>query len=91
MALFRFHRGSLTESLETTVIVKDMYDLYKVLEKSLLLSMNMKFFKIKTEAYPDKKNNFDSRIGWFTYSVLIKTNPKEDYQIVGFLSEDLKA
>jgi hypothetical protein len=88
MALFRFHRGSLEESLKTTIIVNSMFEICDALEESSLLSMDMKF-TVKTKPYPDKKNNFDSRIGWYTHAVLMKTNPKEEYQIVGFLSEDL--
>lgn len=80
MALFRFHRGSLNESLKTTVIVKNTQELKKHILRELEWT-NPELSSMKIEQYGD--DCFDSRIGWYTYIVTDKDG------VLGFLSEPL--
>lgn len=90
MPLFRFHRGSLKESLKTTVVVKDLNDIVK----ALFSSMSEHFFLGRTWSgrfeiipYPDDETNFDARIGWYTHLVSCNIYHKDQMTPIGFLSE----
>lgn len=89
MPLFRFHRGGLHDSLATTVIVKNIKELNKIVYEAL----KEWFWKLPTdieltiEPYPDE-NCFDARIGWYTHMVLAKVANAE-MSPIGFLSEPL--
>lgn len=81
MPLFRYHRGSLEDSLNTTIYVKTIKELI------LDISKHWDQTHMKIEKYGDK---IDPRIGWFTHIVLIKHEGfffKVDFFSVGFLSE----
>jgi hypothetical protein len=79
MPLFRFHRGSLAESLDTTIIIDNCNELYQLLSKDRAGSIH-----ITIDPYPSEKNCFDKRIGWYTQIVKINNDP------IGFLSEPLR-
>lgn len=89
MPLFRYHRGGLQESLNTTIVVKDKEDLKRAIKKAvteIYYMENPDEFELDIFPYPSKDNNFDARIGWYTHMVTlevknIKAGP------VGFLSE----
>ena len=87
MAIFRFHRGGLKESLETCVLCKNKNELL-IFIKDSFGPFNSKVIDESLEifAYPNEKDCFDSRIGWFTHMVCIEL---EDIgrHVVGFLSE----
>ena len=89
MPLFRFHRGSLSESLKTTIVVKTFNDIVKAIVFSDLVTNQTWGAKFEIEPYPSKDNNFDEKIGWYTH--IVKTNIFEEDKMhpVGFLSEDL--
>jgi hypothetical protein len=90
MPLFRFHRGGLHESLQTTIIVKTFNDVVKAIVMSDWVDHNPTWgAKFSVEPYPSKDHNFDARIGWFTH--LVCTNLwKEDKMVpIGYLSEPL--
>lgn len=91
MSLFRFHRGSLEESLNTTVIVKDFSDLLKAILNSGLINENNINYEAKIEItpYPSKENNFDSRIGWYTQLVSANFYEEDKIHPIGFLSEPI--
>lgn len=81
MPLFRSLRGSLDESLKTTVIVKTHEDLIKNINKYPFLIQN-ESYEIKIDDYC-----FDDRIGWYTQIVLANIFEKDKFHPVGFLSE----
>lgn len=90
MPLFRFHRGELYESLKTTVIVKNLSDMVKIITESFdeetIKKMDWEaLFTISP--YPAERRNFDFRIGWYTQIVLGNIYEKDKVHIVGFLSE----
>lgn len=92
MALFRFHRGSLDESLKTTIVVKSIKDLMH----EIALSMSYDSIKdnswgaaIEINPYPAEESNFDKRIGWYTHIVLCNLYEADKMHPVGFLSEPL--
>lgn len=88
MALFRFHRGSLQESLMTTRKVKNMLELLLVIKEDYE-GWGFKRLSIKKiEPYPSATNNFDARCGWFTHIVMVSYNNKKAVP-AGFLSENL--
>lgn len=85
MPLFRFHRGSLEDSLKTTIIVKTFNDMVKAIVNSEIVrndgSQNWGAeFKVRQQG-------FDPRIGWYTQIVLTNIYEKDKMQPVGFLSE----
>ncbi len=81
MALFRFHRGGLIESLKTTTIIRDIDDLADLI--------GCPSDALEVKPYPDEKNNFDPRIGLFSYIVLKEEGDGKKYPI-GFTSENIK-
>lgn len=90
MALFRYHRGGLIESLATTIVITSR----KELETQIALWYSDWIFKpfrltMKIEPYPNAENCFDSRIGWYTHVVTVDIDNKDEFNVVGFLSEDL--
>ena len=95
MPLFRFHRGGLHESLQTTVIVKTPDDLSNIAFDAMKQWVNIQSIndiELTIEPYPTE-NNFDSRIGWYTQMVSIKCKVKNPHfsniaaHPLGFLSE----
>lgn len=93
MPLFRLHRGGLAESLQTTIIVLNHLEILHYFAKnhgSLISDMcahcTIKDLEIKP--YPNDKDNFDARIGWFTQVVRLK-HADDKYYVIGFLSEPL--
>jgi hypothetical protein len=90
MALFRFHRGGLQESLLTTKIVKNKDELLQLIKDEFKEFEGLEVKEIIIERYADQfGNNFDYRIGWYTHIVKAKLEPIENEQVIGFLSEDL--
>jgi len=92
MPLFRFHRGDLHESLQTTIIVKTFNDVVKAIVMSFdedMLKKQEWGAKFEIIPYPDEENNFDSRIGWYTHMVLCNIYEADKMQPIGFLSEAL--
>jgi hypothetical protein len=93
MPLFRFHRGGLHESLQTTIIVKNFNDVVKAIvlsfDQEMLLNQNWGA-KFEIKPYPEEGNNFDARIGWYTYMVLANIYEEDEMHPVGFLSEPLE-
>lgn len=81
MALFRFHRSGLEESLRTTKVVKSLPELLTLLEEN-----DIDYDSVQINPYPEK-GSVDWRIGWYTHIVLIEQGG-EVYP-VGFLSESL--
>lgn len=101
MALFRKHRGSLKESLETTVIVHNKQDICNALNKE--------FFMLTEEVFYDERKPreieswcltpddlfispdvcYDSRIGWYTQYVRVEK--KCTSYVIGMISEPLIA
>jgi len=67
---FRFHCGSLAESLDTTVEVNSYSELLRVIADSLPVSLfcYMPAFEIEFSSDPI----FDSRCGWDTYLISIR-------------------
>ncbi len=96
MPLYRKHRGSLDDSLKTTVIVKNWHDLRDIIyedweqwEDSLRkdgLPFNKNSFDIKIEPYMGK---LDPRCGWYTQMVSCDLMEKGKYMAIGFLSEPM--
>lgn len=91
MALFRFHRGLLEDSLKTTVVVSTQKELETVI--ALWHSpFAIKSFEInlKIETYPDEENCFDKRIGWYPHMVRADLYEKGKFAVIGFLSEGIE-
>lgn len=93
MPLFRFHRGGLHESLQTTIIVRTFNDMVKAIimsfDEDMLKTQNWgAIFEVKP--YPDEQDNFDVRIGWYTQIVLCNIYEENKMHPVGFLSEPFK-
>jgi len=92
MALFRFHKGTLEESLKTTIIVKDIYDLLEKLacwwEKEVCISAD-RLSMYQWQLLIDKKEKFDDRCGWYSHLVIFQVRNSDNIP-VGFLSEPLE-
>jgi hypothetical protein len=88
MALFRFHRGGLAESLATTVVVKTIPHLMSVISETMDSSSKWGA-RMTIEPYPWEGNNFDPRCGWYTHIVLANILEQDKMHPVGFLSEFL--
>ncbi len=90
MPLFRFQRGSLEESLKTTIIVKTFNEMVKAIVLSFddrMLERQNWGAEFKVIPYPIEGENFDLRIGWYTQMVLTNIYEKDKMQPIGFLSE----
>lgn len=93
MPLFRFHRGGLHESLQTTIIVKTFNDMVKAIVMSfdeVELKQQQWGARFVVEPYPNDKDNFDPRIGWYTQIVSVNLYEEEKLHPIGFLSEPFK-
>lgn len=88
MALFRFHRGGLSESLKTTKIVKSKKELSELIMKNDIFKLEVTEKDLCIESY-SKKDNFDERIGWYTQMVTVKDPHDGKFYPIGFLSEPL--
>lgn len=97
MPLFRKQRGSLQESLKTTVIVKSMdqlkdaiYEDWSMWEGALRKNDAEPFSKdiinLKIEPY---HQYLDERCGWYTQIVSADPQVKGEFILVGFLSEPM--
>lgn len=99
MPLFRFHRGGLQDSIDTTIIVKDLYDLHRTCQPFVNEMFWMKApddFTLEISPYPSADDCFDRRIGWYTHIVLLNINNPCNPHIkninavpIGFLSENI--
>lgn len=90
MPLLREHRGSLSESLKTTIIVKNVDDLRKAIQNAYAMWFGYpRFhdFTIKISPYP-ALGKMDDRIGWYTQIVTFDMIDGI-YHVFGFLSEPL--
>ncbi len=91
MAIFRFHRGSLEESLKTCFIVRSHYELRSRVVADLLNNYfinNPKDVRIEITPHPSDVDCFDPRIGWFTQMVIFQHDKLRGP--AGFLSEPLE-
>lgn len=98
MPVFRFHRGSLSESMKTCIVVKNKHELWKHIynfnKATGMLIQDTDHFVISSSAQPDeiiiKPYIFDERIGWNTHIVLIHSRcVTKDPYVAGFLSDAL--
>lgn len=67
--IFRFHRGSLSESLKTSCNVNNINELYEVIYKSFS-GIDISDLDIKNLQFIDY--GFDKRINSYTYLVYLK-------------------
>lgn len=79
MTLFRFHRGSLEESMKTCVEVSTIESLLRVIEIEFECIIPLNAATLESKLYC-----YDSRIKWDTYLVSIGGMP------VGFSNGPLK-
>jgi hypothetical protein len=91
MALFRWHRGSLDDSLSTTIIVKSHGELTAKLWADWEPWLDVKDhedvnFEVNVAPYPMEDHCFDPRCGWYTQIVTCKFNGKK-LGPAGYLSE----
>lgn len=90
MPLFRFHRGGLHDSLQTTIIVKTFNDMVKAIVMSFdenMISQQKLGAKFEVVPYPSEDHCFDSRIGWYTQIVTTNIFEEDKMHPIGFLSE----
>lgn len=95
MPLFRKPRRELNESLETTIVVKNLDDLRQAIYEDWEMweghltkdgrDFNKDSFDIKIEEY----GGLDKRCGWYTHLVSANLLNKKEFMCVGFLSEKL--
>lgn len=92
MPLFRFHRGSLEESLTTTVIVRNTDDLACVIALEMVdINENGEWAAhIDIHPYPSDDNHFDPRTGWYTHLVRANVYRPDEMHPVGYLSEPIE-
>lgn len=90
MPLFRFHKGTLEESLKTTIIVNSYTDMVA----KVIASFDQDFIgwmdwhpKFEILPYPNKKYNFDARTGWYTHMVVANLYEADILHPIGYLSE----
>ena len=99
MPLFRKHRGQLDDSLETTIIVKNMAELRAAISEDWAMwydhpaaaHSNFKTFDIKVfipYEFPFEKS-FDKRCGWYTHYVSADIMCKGEFCMMGYLSEPM--
>lgn len=98
MPLFRFYRGNrFFESLETTIIIKNMSQLrdaiykdWEMWEGALRKNDDKPFskdcFGIKIEPY----HGMDKLTGWYTQLVSCDLEKKDEFMAIGYLSEPLE-
>lgn len=100
MPLFRFHRGSLQDSLNTTIKVKNMEELRQACQpfvNEMFWMKDSNNFSLNIEPYPSIHLCFDSRIGWYTHLVTLTVHNPDNPHVknincapIGFLSENLE-
>jgi hypothetical protein len=96
MPLFRFHQGGLEDSLKNTIIVKNDVELRnKIIDfyfnVPLLFALNKEFFiKVFIPYDLHLKDSFDPRCGWYTHYVSVDLFQKDNFSIIGFLSEPME-
>jgi hypothetical protein len=100
MPVFRFHKGSLEDSMKTCVMVKNKKELCEVIFNfnsvtNKPITDNDKLVISSSLSSPEQITIshycFDKRIGWDTHIVLGYTGcSTRDPFIIGFLSDDLK-
>jgi hypothetical protein len=71
MTLFRWHRGSLNDSMKTVVEVRDKAHLVEVINRGLEWTGLVHAPDVIEVTY----SSFDKRIGWDTYHVYINQGP----------------
>lgn len=80
LLLFRFHKGGLKESMETTIVIPSKASLDKYITKT----MGIYITDIETEPYC-----YDDRIGWDTYLVTGAFNGNDRLRFtIGYLNRD---
>lgn len=95
MPTFRFHKGSIEDSLKTSIVVKSKKELAESISNfnhasGLYNEINP---SVSIGHYVDEKDLkiipyvFDSRIGWNTHLVIEKGRCTQEAFIVGFLSD----
>ena len=100
MPIFRFHRGSLKDSMKTCFHVKTKEELFNklwdlnILTNKPISSDDMASICLRVNNIDQliiRDYMFDKRIGWDTKLVLIgNTCVTRDPYIIGFLSEDFQ-
>lgn len=83
---FRFHRGSLDESMKTQTIVNSIEELViKIEESHNLFTLKVKYIRFEF-------CKFDERIGWNTYYVIAKYEEQKngyDKEVVEGMSDGM--
>lgn len=90
MPLFRFHKGGLDESLQTTIIVRTFNDMVRAIIASFdedMIAQQKWGAKFEVKSYPSEGVNFDHRTGWYTQMVLANLYEEGKMHPIGFLSE----
>lgn len=93
MALFRFYKECLAESLKTTIIVNSLSDVFDaVIFSEMAANQPWKTWTARFEIkpYPLTKSGLDERTGWFTQIIMSNVYEENTMRAVGFLSEPLK-
>jgi len=97
MALYRKNRELLSDSLRTSVIVKNINDLRHAIIKQysddpMLTAKNFENFKIKISIpyNGSLEESFDDRCGWYTHIVCCNIFNVNEFWPCGFLSEPLE-
>lgn len=89
MALFRFHCGSLADSIKTTIIVKNTKDLLERLAQWWEETGMTRCFMYQWQLSISKEQIFDERCGWYSHNVRFKFRNSE-WIPLGILSEPLE-
>lgn len=95
MPLFRFHRGSLDDSLQTTIIVKSLAALKKAIYESWQPWIdpenvkNLQDFSVRVYCPFSLEKSFDPRCGWYSHYVTCDIQEKGVFNMQGFLSEPM--
>lgn len=71
MTKFRFHRGSLADSMATVVEVDGRTALIDLLDDTIIRDLPPKAYAVTVKPY----GGIDERIGWDTYIVLVDEIP----------------
>ncbi len=99
MPTFRFHRGSLKDSMDTCIVVKNKNELACAISThnyaSEIFGKDVEGVVSLSIVFPEnltiKEYCFDKRIGWNTHIVLVKPRcVTQDSYVVGFLSDNLE-
>lgn len=75
---FRFHKGSLEESLKTQIEVNTIEELISAIENYYSDTNQNKIVNLKFEYA-----GYDKRIDWNTYYVLVKLNNSSQFFVAG--------